>query len=319
MPDGMTRPALVTEPGIYPDMDADTYHADPCPTPSLSAGMINDLLVAPAKCRENSRRLNPDWQEPEGAERFTVGTVSHIIHLEDHLFDQKVVVLAYDDWKKKEAKEARASAKAEGKTAILQKHLDKVLAARAAFHANAFVRDAFANGKREQSLFWRHPVHGFWCRARPDFIADAASHLCDYKATGNADPAQFGRHAYNLGYHRRAAWYLEGARTLFGANAFAHYWFVNQETSAPFLPAVVELNWAALEDGKAENDLAADLFARCLRTGDWYGYRHRDAPDRDRAFQVALPTYACMQIDERLGRSYRTMRPEQQFIEEDAA
>lgn len=286
--------------GIY-DMPSDDYHQDPTETPSLSAGMINDLLIAPAKCFENSRRLNPNWEEPEGVEKFSIGTVSHIIHLEEALFHEKVVVCEFDDWRKGEAKAMRADAKAAGKTAILAKHMIKVRAARDAFYAHQFTRDAFAGGMFEQSLFWKHPIYGFWCRARPDFLSDALTHLCDYKATANAAPSNFGRHAYNLGYHRRAAHYLQGFEATFATKP-KNYWFVNQEIKAPYLTSVVELDWTALEAGQDENDHAAGIFARCLDTGNWPGYRDQDHPDVDRAFRVGLPSYAYMEIDRRLGR-----------------
>ena len=288
---------MITKPGIY-TMDEADYHTDPCDTPSLSAGMISDLLVAPRKCFEKSSRLNPNYEEPEGAEKFTIGTVSHIMFLEPELFERKVLVLEYDDWRKGAAKEARADARANGMTAILSKHMDKIHAARATFMAHDFTKIAFANGVFEQSMFWRHPVHGFWCRARPDFIATGGRHMNDYKATANADPAQFGRHAYSMGYHRRAAWYLEGYRTIYGVEP-EHYWFCNQEVNAPFLPSVIELDGQAIEAGQSENDRAAAVFDKCLSTGEWPGYRHRQSPDKDMAFRVGLPPYAYTQIDER--------------------
>lgn len=287
----------ITQPGIY-DLTSDVYHADPAETPSLSAGMITDLLLAPAKCRENSRRLNPDYEEPEDDGKFTIGTVSHVIFLEPHLFDEKVVVVDHPDWRTGAAKGARIAAKATGRTAILSKHMDKVHAARAAFMAHPLAKHAFTGGKFEQSLFWKHPQYGFWCRCRPDFLADAMTHVNDYKATTNADPAAFGKHAYNMGYHRRAAWYLEGVQAITGTRP-AHYWFTPQETKAPYLPAVVELTMTAIEAGQMENDIAAGIFDRCLRTGDWYGYRHKSAPDRDLAFQADIPSWAYQSIDAR--------------------
>lgn len=300
---------IITEPGVY-DIDGDTYHADPCETPSLSAGMINDLLVAPAKCFHNSQRLNPDYEAPEKQEKFSIGSVSHIMLLEPHLFDDRVVVVIGKTkdgkpsagYSSQDAKEQRDKAIAAGKTPILHEQVAQIHEARSAFFANAFIRQAFENGKREQSLFWRHPIYGFWCRARPDFIADGLTHLCDYKATANANPEQFGRHAFNMGYHRRAAWYLEGFRAIFGKQA-QHYWFVSQEVKAPYLTAVCELDWQALEAGQDENDHAAGIFARCLETDDWPGYRDREHPSTERAFRVPLPNYAYMQIDQRLGRN----------------
>ena len=289
-----------TSPGIY-DMPASEYHADPCPEPSLSAGMINQILEAPAKCFEFSRRLNQDYQEETKQEKFTIGTVSHIMFLEPHLFDQRVMVVQFDDWRTKEAKALRAEAQAAGKTAIIRKHMDQVREAREVFLSHSFTRQAFDGGRFEQSIFWRHRTTGRWCRARPDFISDRGTHMNDYKATQSANPMNFGKHAYNLGYHRRAAWYMEGAATILGVRP-DHYWFCSQEVKPPYLTAVVELDWQALEAGQAENDLAASIFDNCLTTGEWYGYRERDHLDIDMAFRVSLPNYAYYQIDERLGR-----------------
>lgn len=302
---------MITEPGIY-QLPGDEYHADPTPTPSLSAGMINDLLVAPAKCFENSKRLNPDYEEKDDGGKFSIGTVSHVIHLEPETFDASVVICEFDDWRKKEAKEKRAAAKADGKTAILAHHLIEVQAARAVFLASDFTRSAFSGGKAEQSLFWRHPVYGFWCRCRPDYMTDA--HLCDYKATANAAPSNFGKHAYSMGYYRRCAWYLEGVEAVTGKRP-AHYWFCNQETKAPYLTSVVELDYQAIEAGQDENDYAAGIFAGCLETGEWYGYRDRDHLDVDRAFRVGLPNFAYMQIDERLGRQAAAPKAKQHEFE----
>lgn len=314
---------MITQPGIY-NLPAEEYHADPCPTPSLSAGMINDLLEAPAKCFQNSRRLNPDWQEDDKPEKFTIGTVSHVMFLEPELFADKVVVLPFDDWRKKEAKEARETARKGGMVAILAKHMDQVAAARAAFLAHGFVREAFSNGQSERSFFWRHPLCGFWCRARPDFVADAGTHLNDYKTTTNANPEKFGRHAFSLGYHRRAAWYLEGAGIVLGKRP-DHYWFVNQETKAPYLTSVIELDWTSLQAAQDENDHAAAIFARCLERGEWYGYRDQDHLDTDRAFQVGIPPWAYAQIDERLRPALRAKptltatQPPDDWADEEAA
>ena len=291
----MTDGVIITEPGLY-DLASEAYHADPCETPSLSAGMISDLLVAPALCLYGSRRLNPAFEEPDGQEKFTIGSVAHVIFLEPDKFAEKVVVVEHPDWRSGKAQYAREVAVAQGKTAILEKHLDKILAARASFMAHGFTRHAFRGGRYEQSLFWRHPTHGFWCRARPDFIADASTHTCDYKTTFNADPARFGRHAFEMGYFRRAAWYLDGLEIVTGRRP-DHYWFVNQETRPPYLVSVIELDDAALEAGREQNESAADRFAHCLQTGSWPGYRHAHDPDRDKAFRVGLPVWAFAQLE----------------------
>ena len=133
---------MITEPGCY-DIPEEEYHRDPCPTPSLSAGMINQLLLAPKKCWYASSRLNPNWEEPDDGGKFSIGTVTHVIHLEPHEFDKKVLVVDYPDWRKKEAKEARIDAGKNGMTAILAHQMDAIKEAREAFQANAFTCNAW--------------------------------------------------------------------------------------------------------------------------------------------------------------------------------
>jgi hypothetical protein len=289
---------MITDPGCY-NLPEDDYHRDPCPTPSLSAGMINQILIAPKKCWHASSRLNSAWEEPDDS-KFTIGTVTHIIHLEPHEFDRKVLVCDFKTWQSNDAKAARADAKKNGMTAILTHQMEAVREARAAFLANEFTREAWSNGKTEQSLFWLHPTLKIWCRARPDFISNNHTHINDHKATADANPEKFGKHAYDLGYYRRAAWYLEGYEQVFGERP-DHYWFISQEIKAPYLTAVCELDESALEAGLMENERAARIFTRCLERNEWPGYRHRDQPDKDIAFKTGMPNWAYIQIDQRDG------------------
>jgi hypothetical protein len=290
---------IIDQPGVY-DLSEEVYHRDPAITPSLSAGMIDLMLQAPKKCWYASSRLNPDRQAPEDEAKFSIGKVTHIIHLEPAKLKEKVLVVDAADWRTKDARAARADAQKNGMTAILEHQMEAIHEARAAFQANEFVANAFKNGQTEQSLFWLHPTLRIWMRARPDFISNAHTHMNDHKATADANPENFGRHAFQMNYHRRAAHYLDGYEAVFGKRP-DHYWFVNQETKPPYLTSIVELDESALEAGRIENERAARMFVRCLERNDWPGYRHRDQPDRDLAFKTGLPNWAYIQVDFRDG------------------
>ncbi|WP_051002353.1 PD-(D/E)XK nuclease-like domain-containing protein [Magnetospirillum molischianum] len=300
------RAALAaTGPGIY-DMPNEVYHADPCPTPSLSAGGVDTMLdECPARFWWESQRLNPSWEATETT-AFGLGKAAHIVFLEPGLFEASVRVIEADDYKTKAARTARDEARAAGQIPLLTEQHRQIIDMRDALFANSFARAAFERpGRSEVSAFWRDPVTGVWCRLRADRVPDDQSYLIDYKTAIDANPLDFGRAADNLRYYRRAAWYLDGWQLATG-NEPKHYWFVVQEKSPPYLASVIELDSFALDAGRQENREALDLFARCLKDGQhraaWPGYRRRDSLDQDTAFRVGIPPYAHQRIAER-GRS----------------
>ena len=74
---------LIEAPGIY-DLDDDTYHGDPCPTPSMSAGNAKRLFQAtPRHAADDHPRLRlpdlPDDDEDGAAPQFDLGKACHAL------------------------------------------------------------------------------------------------------------------------------------------------------------------------------------------------------------------------------------------------
>ena len=303
---------LITKPGIY-DVPAEVYHADRLlPEPSLSAGMINYLIEeCPRICWHNSQRLNPNFEVSEST-TFDIGTAAHLIYLEPHLFNEKTVIINADDYRGGDAKKQRDLARAEGKTPLLTKHAEQIFAMRDEFFDNDFVRDVFlkSGGKSEQSVFFKIPeTNNRWGRCRPDWVPDHAEWMMDYKTDTTANPDGFGRKSFDMGYYRRAAWYLDGYALATGIQP-EHYWFVVQSKKAPFLVTAIELDFHDLDAGREENRRAALIFDRCLTAGtdkkSWPGYRHPQSPERDTAFRVSMPGWAHQKVLERYDGSKAT-------------
>jgi exodeoxyribonuclease VIII len=140
----------------------------------------------------------------------------------------------------------------------------------------------------EASLFWTDPVTGVECRARPDLIR-ADGFIVDLKTAADASAEAFQRAAFNYGYHRQAAFYLDAWKLISG-EAPKGFIFVVQETEAPYLTAVYVASPAMIEAGRAE--IAQDLqrFAECLKTDTWPGLP--DAPQELTLPRWALPAVA---------------------------
>lgn len=255
-------------PGIIHGMTESTYHADPCPTASLSSSMAKLLLsTSPAHARLAHPRLNPA-RVAEHEAKFDLGTACHALLLEDAR--SKIAVVDADDWRGKAAQAARAEAYAAGKTPLLRGQFEDAL--RMATEAQTFLASAglfhlWQEGASEVSGFWQEES-GVWCRMRMDRLL--STRIMDYKTTTSVAPDVFPRRMVDLGYHIQAAWYRRGARALgLGDLPFV---FLAQETVAPYTCALFEFDADALAYGDAQVERALKMWAQCTALDEWPGY-----------------------------------------------
>lgn len=265
--------ARIDQPGLY-ELPAAAYHADPCPLPSLSSSIARRLLaMSPRHAWWAHPRLNPQY-EPEQAERFDLGTVAHA-----YLLEGKTAFTIVDapDWRSKAAQAARAAAQLEGKTAVLAERWADVLSMAKALRRQLErfedqPRPFAPAGKAEQTLIWRED--DVWCRARLDWLHDDHRTIDDLKTGAvSANPDDWPRTMWNMGYDIQAAWYVRGLRALTGQEAT--FRFVIQENFAPFAAAVIGLGPDAMVLAEKKVLFAIDLWGRCLATGEWPAYPAR--------------------------------------------
>ncbi|AHB31663.1 exonuclease VIII [Arthrobacter phage vB_ArS-ArV2] len=262
-------------PGIYEAISNTEYHKDP----ALGSTSLKTLATrTPAHWKWEA-------EHPVHKDVYDIGTVAHSLILEGD--ESGVVIVDATDWRTKAAKEAKDGARAAGKIALLQKEFDPILAMRDAVMAHPLARAAFTGHRAEHSVFWEED--GLALKCRPD--AWQPGKLWDLKSTINADPNEFGKTAHNYGYHQSAAHYIDGIKELTGEEL--PFGFVLVEKTAPYLVSVVELDWEAIDLGRALNDRAKRIYRDCTETGKWPGYPAVEP--------VALPTYAVYQTEELLG------------------
>lgn len=262
-------PASVSEPGIY-EMSATAYQADPCPEPSLTSSICKLLcLDSAAHAWQEHPRLNPA-AERDHEERFDIGTAAHALLLEG---EAGVTVVDRPDWRTAEARAARDTAYAQGKTPLLTKHWTAVQAMVASARGQlARHRDGgaqmFTNGVPERVLVWRED--DVWCRARIDWLRDGA--IDDYKTTpqGTANPEAWTRSMFFAGVDIQVAWYLRGVKAVTGTDAV--FRFAVQEAYAPYALSVVGLGPDALVLAEKKILYALEQWRACRASGDWIGY-----------------------------------------------
>jgi len=262
---------MITAPGIFTDIAAADYHADPCAAPSLTQSVAKILLdKSPLHAWHAHPRLNPDYQHDD-ATKFDVGNVAHKMLLGR---GKEIAVLeGFNDWRKDAAKEAREAAAKVGKIAVLGKtaaRADRMVSAARAQLDLRGIGDLFgADGDSEVVLAWQEgPI---WLRQMIDWLSDDRLIFADYKTTDeSAAPAALARKMVNDGWHIQAAMGERGLTRL-GFEAM-RFLFVVQEATVPYALSVVEVGADALTMGRKMLDAAVGQWSRCMRADRWPGY-----------------------------------------------
>lgn len=248
------------------------YHADPCVEPSISRGVICELINnTPAHARFYHPRLNPNQQEQK-EDKFDIGTAAHALFLEG--MDVAEVIDA-PDWRGKPAKEARDAARETGKTPLLLHQYERVQAMVCAAHKQLAeweeypIKDLHGSGDSELTYIWQED--GIYCRVRPDWIRKDRKLILDYKTTGaTANPAAFYSKMQNLGYDIQYEFYRRGVKAIEGISP--RFRFMVQEDYEPYLCSFIDIDpqTEAIANQKVEHGLF--MWRKCMETGRWPGY-----------------------------------------------
>ena len=268
--------------GIFPTIDVMAYHADADRPQSLSASLGKCLVpnrmftTTPLHCWNDASRLNPNWK-PTNAKNFDIGNTMHELTLGK---GHGLVVLDFDNFTTKAAREARDAAYAERKTPILRDMYERALEAKAVADR---LLDAcpwghpFRDGEPEAALRWIEKTK--WgdvrCKALVDWLPNQRplERGIDYKSTGmTANPEWWERRQLHaLGYDISACFHRRGYKALGLAHSCDYLWVV-QEWDAPYACSIVGYSDDELNKTESEVQQMIDVFAKCLHTNDWPGY-----------------------------------------------
>lgn len=258
-------------------MSFEEYLSDSCPEPSLSRGTIIDLLDSPARAWWNHPRLNPQPPEPENETKFDIGSAVHDLLLEGG--DSIFVVEGFDDWRKKEAQQARDAAREMGKTPLLAKQYTEVAAmAKAAEKAirectELGITDLRVEGDSELTYIWQEE-NGIWCRVRVDWIRANKDLILDYKTTSTSvNPEIFSGHINKMGYGIQSAFYRRGVKAVEGKEP--DFIIMAQETESPYFCSFHGLDLQNEEMQQQKIEWAVKKWKECLTMGKWPGYPNR--------------------------------------------
>lgn len=275
--------------GFHAIADAD-YHADPCPSPSLSSSVAKVLLTrTPYHAWCAHPRLNPD-HAPVRKPAWDFGTAVHQLVLEPERNDIEVVDAP--DWRKKDAQSERDAAYAAGKVPMLvHEYWAAFTVARQLWNAYAdheMLGNIILASQTELAMIWQEP-NGVWCRAKADVIDDTRDRIIDIKTTTDATPSVFSRRSYfDYGYHIQEAFYRRGYRAITGRDC--DFRFVAVDKDAPHLTATFASAPSVQAYADSLVERAIKTWAECTAADEWPGYDTR-------THYVELPAYMLAQME----------------------
>lgn len=293
--------AVITAPGIYPDVAQDAYCSDPCPQPSLSSGIAATLVArSPRHARHDHPRLNPAHAQRAPTPAMEEGTALHALLLGT---PQEIVAVEASDWRTKKAQELAAEVRARRGIPVLTHRLtelhDCAAAVREQLAEHDEWPDALDAGRPEVTLAWREGEA--WCRVRVDWLPDDRRRpLFDLKSTsGSAAPDTWERKLRD-DYATQAAFYTRGARAL-GLRPPGMV-FVVLETAPPYGVCLFQPDPSLVQWAEQRVDEAVALWRQCMKSGHWPGYPRR-------VCHVEAPGWMLMQQEERALRAQQARHP----------
>lgn len=256
-------------PGIYDDLDSETYHN----LEGLSSTGVSLMLDCPKRYHWEyfiERPLRTDKQVKESNDKFVIGRAVHTLVLEEHKFKDLFYVMSENvNRTKKVDKEIYAAAETEanGRQIIRAKDWSKIHNMAQALSEHPRFEE-MKGGKIENSIFWKNksPFYESLLKSRPDIYTDNI--ILDIKTTDSINKFKYTFH--QLGYHRQAAMQFDSLYRQDGIKR--HFGFLVVEKKEPYLTAAFTLGLEEMEQGRLEYCEAADLYAECLKYNSWPAY-----------------------------------------------
>lgn len=274
------RALLALPVGLHLDVPELVYHARVLGFASKSA---LDVLQRSAK---HYRAWVAGLRSRSTTAALHLGKAVHCAVLEPERFSRAYVIAPkFGDLRRKANKEARKAFLAENAGATILSHAEgaTTLAMIHAAAADPTVAAILQGSRTEVTARWDE--REIACKARTDIDNSIElALLADIKSAEDASPSAFERAVWNYGYHRQDDWYRRAYRAL--GLPVENFVFVVIEKEAPHAVALYELDDAARERGRRENDALLMRLARCIERDEWPGYSRNIEP-------ISLPRWAA--------------------------
>lgn len=295
----MSGEAKVPEPGVYRGIPMAEYRAWAC----ASNSQLTHLMRSPAHLRAYLEA--PQKETPARI----LGTAIHTKVLEPETFGRSYFAKPDPDpeiYRNADGSESKnvANTKAyKDAVAALEMEHPGGIGLGASDHETCIGIDASIRAHEsagptieaatdvELSIVWDDPVTGVRCKARLDAYAPdlAGGSIPDLKSAREGGILDFERAVLGFGYHRKAWFYLRGAREV--GLACRHFPLIAAEKEPPYAVDVYRVSEGVVTYVEDQMTALLELYAECQQQ-EWWPAR----PEHVR--EISIPDYGWRKIDE---------------------
>jgi hypothetical protein len=259
------------EPGVYPSLSNEDYHADP----AVSRSGIMTFLKSPYKYW--SEYLNPYRPLKEPTKAMDFGTAFHSFVLEPRskFFDEYII--KPESVKLKDVGRVAYNAYKTKFDEVL--NTNKIILSMDDYHILARMYESIWNNKQaheliegatyESSYFWQCEHSGIMCKARPDILHHNI--IVDLKTCADASSRAYQRAMVDGGYHIQGAMIREGIKQLTGKD-ISTVINICVEKTYPYEIAIKIISEDALEFGHKKFKQALLDIKHCIEYNKWESY-----------------------------------------------
>lgn len=261
------------------DIEADVYHADPCPSPSLSSTIAKLVNQCPLKAFLAHPKLNPNFIAEDSSDTMDFGTLGHALLLGK---GAKIDICSKEDWRTDFAKGMRADSKAAGRICVLQKIYDKGEALRkGAMHwmKQLGILDDFQKAAKEHTFIWRDDENYMRSMIDATYVDHgvATGQIFDVKITNDASPGACERRISDMCYSLQAHFQQEALKSIhreigLHIEGRIKHLFLFIESEYPFMVTPMDLSGELAAIGRSQYNRARNTWKRCIAANRWPTY-----------------------------------------------
>lgn len=262
-------------------------------------GLSRSALVDAKKTPFNYYKKHLDRYKPKKATTpMTLGDMVHKALLEPEILAETYCSDAtimkelshYSSPRNTKAYKAfRADVEGSGQTLVNQDLYAAMHAMVDRVWSNKAARDLLKAGVHERAAYAVDPTTGLLCRVKPDSFIMDDRRIIDFKTTNSDGMEDFGKKAYNEGYHFQVGIYTKVMEWVTSV-VWEKFTFIVVENEYPYEVSVQTMDEGSLDLGQRWVQREMARLATCFEKKVFYSYPQED-------MSLSLPHYAFQEME----------------------